>query len=96
MEWFLANRPDLISGIACMTQEGRSTVAVDRRCGEVMEGSALHAACAWMKLHRDDANWRDLVLFYEYLHGDDGSGVGASPQTGWTGLLAKLIEQSGV
>jgi hypothetical protein len=37
----------------------------------------------------------DLVLFYEYFHGDDGSGVGASHQTGWTGLVAKLLQQSG-
>jgi hypothetical protein len=42
-----------------------------------------------------DPHWRDLILFYEYFHGDDGSGIGASHQTGWTGLVAKLIEQSG-
>ncbi len=42
-----------------------------------------------------DPYWRDLVLFYEYFHGDDGSGVGASHQTGWTGLVAKLLQQSG-
>jgi hypothetical protein len=42
-----------------------------------------------------DPHWRDLVLFYEYFHGDDGRGIGASHQTGWTGLVAKLIEQSG-
>jgi hypothetical protein len=42
-----------------------------------------------------DPHWRDLVLFYEYFHGDDGSGVGASHQTGWTGLAAKLLQQSG-
>jgi hypothetical protein len=40
-------------------------------------------------------HWDDLVLFYEYFHGDDGSGVGASHQTGWTGLVAKLLQQSG-
>jgi hypothetical protein len=45
--------------------------------------------------YRDDPYWRDLVLFYEYFHGDDGSGVGASHQTGWTGLVAKLLQQSG-
>jgi hypothetical protein len=44
---------------------------------------------------RDDPNWRDLVLFYEYFHGDSGRGVGASHQTGWTGLVAKLLQQSG-
>jgi hypothetical protein len=42
-----------------------------------------------------DPHWRDLVLFYEYFHGDDGSGVGASHQTGWTGIVAKLLQQSG-
>ena len=42
-----------------------------------------------------DPHWRDLVLFYEYFHGDNGAGIGASHQTGWTGLVAKLIEQSG-
>jgi hypothetical protein len=42
-----------------------------------------------------DPHWRDLVLYYEYFHGDDGSGVGASHQTGWTGLAAKLIQQTG-
>jgi hypothetical protein len=41
-----------------------------------------------------DANWNDLVLFHEYFHGDNGSGIGASHQTGWTGLVAKLIQQS--
>ena len=40
-------------------------------------------------------HWRDHVLFYEYFHGDNGAGVGASHQTGWTGLVAKLLQQSG-
>jgi hypothetical protein len=42
-----------------------------------------------------DPHWRDLVLFYEYFHGDNGSGLGANHQTGWTGLVAKLFQQSG-
>ncbi|MGH9846616.1 MAG: MGH1-like glycoside hydrolase domain-containing protein, partial [Blastocatellia bacterium] len=40
-----------------------------------------------------DPHWRDLILFYEYFHGDTGAGLGASHQTGWTGLVAKLIQQ---
>ena len=44
---------------------------------------------------REDPNWNELVLFYEYFHGDTGAGVGASHQTGWTGLVAKLLQQSG-
>jgi Mannosylglycerate hydrolase MGH1-like glycoside hydrolase domain len=42
-----------------------------------------------------DPYWKDLILFYEFFHGDNGAGIGASHQTGWTGLVAKLIEQSG-
>jgi hypothetical protein len=42
-----------------------------------------------------DPHWRDLLLFYEYFHGDNGAGLGASHQTGWTGLVAKLLQQSG-
>ena len=44
---------------------------------------------------QSDEHFRDHVLFFEYFHGDDGSGVGASHQTGWTGLVAKLLQQSG-
>ena len=39
-----------------------------------------------------DPHWRDYLLFYEYFHGDNGAGIGASHQTGWTGVVAKLIE----
>ncbi|BDA69505.1 hypothetical protein CAL7716_036710 [Calothrix sp. PCC 7716] len=42
-----------------------------------------------------DPYWRDFILFYEYFHGDNGAGIGASHQTGWTGLVAKLIQQFG-
>jgi hypothetical protein len=42
-----------------------------------------------------DPHWRDHILFYEYFHGDNGAGLGASHQTGWTGLVAKLIELFG-
>jgi hypothetical protein len=47
------------------------------------------------EVFQNDPNWRDLILFYEYFHGEDGSGLGASHQTGWTGLVAKLLQQSG-
>ncbi|HTJ89130.1 MAG TPA: glucosidase [Acidocella sp.] len=42
-----------------------------------------------------DPHWRDCLLFYEYFHGDNGAGIGASHQTGWTGIVAKLIEVFG-
>jgi hypothetical protein len=38
---------------------------------------------------QDDPHWRDLLLFYEYFHGDNGAGIGASHQTGWTGIVAR-------
>ena len=44
---------------------------------------------------QSDPHWRDMILFYEYFHGDNGAGIGASHQTGWTGLVAKLLDQSG-
>jgi hypothetical protein len=44
---------------------------------------------------QSDPHWRDLVLFYEYFHGDSGVGLGASHQTGWTGVVTKLVQQSG-
>jgi hypothetical protein len=44
---------------------------------------------------QNDPHWRDLILFYEYIHGDNGAGLGASHQTGWTGLVAKIIELYG-
>ena len=43
---------------------------------------------------QNDPHWKDYLLFYEYFHGDNGAGLGASHQTGWTGLIAKLIQQS--
>ncbi|HZS48202.1 MAG TPA: glucosidase [Blastocatellia bacterium] len=42
---------------------------------------------------QNDPHWRDLILFYEYFHGDTGMGLGASHQTGWTGLIASLIDE---
>jgi hypothetical protein len=46
-------------------------------------------------LLQTDAAWRDLILFHEYFHGDTGAGLGASHQTGWTGLVADLIIRLG-
>jgi hypothetical protein len=42
-----------------------------------------------------DPHWRDLVLFYEYFHGDNGAGIGASHQSGWTATVARLIQLFG-
>src|SRR6202030_2802429 len=48
-----------------------------------------------VSLFQDDPHWRDLVLFYEYFNGDNGAGLGASHQTGWTALVAKLLQSLG-
>ena len=48
-----------------------------------------------LDVFQNDPHWRDLILFHEYFHGDNGAGLGANHQTGWTGLVAKLLEQSG-
>jgi hypothetical protein len=47
------------------------------------------------EVFQSDPYWRDLVLFYEFFNGDNGAGLGANHQTGWTGLVAKMIQQSG-
>ena len=40
---------------------------------------------------QDDPHWRDCLSFFEYFHGDDGAGLGASHQTGWTGVVARIM-----
>jgi hypothetical protein len=52
----------------------------------------VYGGCAKFQ---DDPHWRDLILFYEYFHGDIGAGLGASHQTGWTGLIARLLDMFG-
>ncbi len=48
------------------------------------------------QIFQNDPHWRDYMLFYEYFHGDNGAGLGASHQTGWTGMVAKLIQLYGI
>src|ERR1700756_2776992 len=48
-----------------------------------------------LEFEQTDRNWNDLILFHEYFHGDTGRGVGASHQTGWTGLVTKMLQQNG-
>jgi hypothetical protein len=43
---------------------------------------------------QNDPNWRDHILFYEYFDGDNGRGLGASHQTGWTALVANMLERT--
>ena len=62
--------------------------------GTAWQVRSLIAVDALKKFH-DDPKWNDYVLFHEYFHGDNGAGLGASHQTGWTALVAKLIDQAG-
>ncbi len=59
------------------------------------DGEGNRAVYGNIDKFQTDEHWRDYVLFHEYFHGDNGAGLGASHQTGWTGLVAKLLQQSG-
>ena len=58
----------------------------------VRDESGRRAVYGGTQKFQTDPRWKDLILFYEYFHGDNGAGLGASHQTGWTGLIAKLIQ----
>jgi hypothetical protein len=58
------------------------------------DDSGRRAVFGESELFQQDRRWRDYIPFHEYFHGDNGRGVGASHQTGWTGLVAKLLEQT--
>ena len=55
------------------------------------DGSGRRPAYGGTEKFQTDPHWRDLILFYEYFHGDNGAGLGASHQTGWTGIVARAM-----
>ncbi len=59
------------------------------------DGSGRRPVYGGTEKFQSDPHWRDNILFYEYFHGDNGAGLGASHQTGWTGIVAKLIQLFG-
>jgi len=59
------------------------------------DGSNRRPVFGNLEKFQTDPHWRDLVLFHEFFHGDSGAGIGASHQTGWTGIVTKLMQQSG-
>jgi Mannosylglycerate hydrolase MGH1-like glycoside hydrolase domain len=59
------------------------------------DGSGRRPVAGGVEVFQSDPHWQEYVLFHEYFHGDNGAGIGASHQTGWTGLVAKLLQQSG-
>ncbi len=87
--------------VECPTGSGRH-LDLRQVAGELRQrliGTFLRAPNGRRAIHghqerfQQDRHWRDHLLFHEYFHGDDGSGLGASHQTGWTGLVASLIQQ---
>jgi len=61
----------------------------------VRDGSGRRPVFGGTEKFQTDPHWRDNVLFYEYFHGDNGAGIGASHQTGWTGCIARIIQANG-
>ncbi len=59
------------------------------------DADGVRPALAPLERYAKDPHWRDLLLFHEYFHGDNGMGIGAAHQTGWTGVVAKLMQQTG-
>jgi hypothetical protein len=63
--------------------------------GRPPESSGRRPVFGGQSLFQRDPHWRDYILFHEYFNGDNGAGLGASHQTGWTGLIAELIQRQG-
>ena len=85
--------------IECPTGSGRRmnlwevATEIIRRLGDIFlrDAQGRRPVYGLTEKFQSDPHWRDLVLFYEYFHGDNGAGIGASHQTGWTGLVAWLL-----
>ena len=67
---------------------------ISRRLSSIFlrDASGKRPVYGGTKKFQDDPHWKDYILFYEYFHGDNGAGLGASHQTGWTGAIARLID----
>jgi hypothetical protein len=86
--------------VECPTGSGRqmTLMEVAQELARRLAGTFLRDATGRRPVYggttkfQDDPHWRDLILFYEYFHGDNGAGLGASHQTGWTGLVAPVLD----
>jgi hypothetical protein len=84
--------------VECPTGSGRQMTLyqvaeeISRRLGNIFVRNERGERPVYggARTFQDDPHWRDLILFYEYFHGDNGAGLGASHQTGWTGIIARL------
>jgi Mannosylglycerate hydrolase MGH1-like glycoside hydrolase domain/Glycosyl hydrolase family 63 C-terminal domain len=88
---------ELPTGSGKQTTLWEASAEISRRLTRIFLRSEEGARPVYGGLEKfqTDPHWRDLIYFHEYFHGDNGAGIGASHQTGWTALVAKLIEQSG-
>jgi hypothetical protein len=85
--------------VECPTRSGRMMTLFEvaheitrRLAGTFLRDKGRRPVYGGTKKFQEDPHWRDLILFYEYFHGDNGAGLGASHQTGWTGLIAGLLD----
>lgn len=86
--------------VECPTGSGRQmnlyqvAEEISRRLGSIFlkDKDGRRPVYGGSRKFQEDPNWRDCLLFYEYFHGDNGAGLGASHQTGWTGLVARLLQ----
>jgi hypothetical protein len=85
------------TGSGVMMTLAQAAEEISKRLTRVFlrDGDGRRAVFGESAMFQHDPLWNDLVPFHEYFHGDTGRGVGASHQTGWTGLVAKLLQQSG-
>ncbi|MGA8876599.1 MAG: hypothetical protein WB555_13775 [Candidatus Korobacteraceae bacterium] len=89
--------------VECPTGSGRYLTlwevaeGLSRRLGNIFtrDGDGRRPVYGHIAKFQYDENWHDLISFHEYFHGDTGAGLGASHQTGWTALVAKLMQQNG-
>jgi hypothetical protein len=85
--------------VECPTGSGRLmnlyqvAEEIARRLGNIFlrDASGRRPVYGGTRKFHEDPYWRDHILFYEYFHGDNGAGLGASHQTGWTGIIARLM-----
>jgi hypothetical protein len=89
--------------VECPTGSGRQCTLFEvatelgRRLTKIYvpDGDGRRPVYGGTERFQTDPHWKDLLLFYEYFHGDNGAGLGASHQTGWTGLVARIIQVLG-
>ena len=85
--------------VECPTGSGRQMTLyqvaeeINRRLSSIFvrDGQGRRPAFGGARLFQEDPYWRDCLLFHEYFHGDNGAGIGANHQTGWTGVIARSM-----